>query len=174
MIQREPMNLPGRLRCFWSWPPGHPWEVIDYFDGVAGRWAAFSRCVRCDRTRGLAVGGAVHGTVFANNPLATGMSFQGTKLSAPPSAGSTTGAPRDEKESAEIALGRGRRLYVRRARASYGVRRGRTVYVAHIIGTDALRSASPNLRAAVARSMSRSGRSSDVESALQQLEQELG
>jgi len=168
------MNQPARWRCFWSWPPGHPWEVIAYFDGVAGRWAAFSRCVRCDRVRGLAVGGAVHGAVFANNPMATGMSFQGTKRSAPPSASSTTGAPRDEQESAEIALGRGRRLYVRRARVSYGVRRGRTVYVAHVIGADALRSASANLRVAVARSMGRSGRSSDVEDALQQLEHELG
>ena len=167
------MNLPDRMRCFWSWPPGHAWEVIDYYDGVAGRWAAFSRCVRCDRTRGLAVGGAVHGAVFAANPMATGMSFQGTKRSAPPSASSTTSAPREEQESAEIALGRGRRLYVRRARVSYGVRRGRPVYVAHIIGTDTLRFASPSLRAAVARAMRRSGRSGDVEDALQQLEHEL-
>ena len=167
------MDLPDRWRCFWSWPPGHPWEVIDYFDGVAGRWAAFGRCVRCDRTRGLAVGGAVHGAVFANNPMATGESSQGTKRSAPPSATSTKGAPREEKECAEIPLGRGRRLYVRRARVSYGVRRGRPVYVAHIIGTDTLRFASPSLRAAVARAMNWSGGSGDVEHALQQLEHEL-
>ena len=167
------MDLPDRWRCFWSWPPGHPWEVIDYFDGVAGRWAAFGRCVRCDRTRGLAVGGPVHGAVFANNPMATGESSQGTKRSAPPSATSTIGAPREEKECAEIPLGRGRRLYVRRADASFGLRRGRPIYVAHIIGANTLRSASPNLRKAVAGAMRQGGRSSHVEQALHQLEHEL-
>ena len=124
------MNLPDRWRCFWSWPPGHPFEVIDYFDGVAGRWAAFSRCVRCDRTRGLAVGAPVHGAVFANNPLATGSSQQD--------------------------------------------RRGRPVYVAHIIGADTLRSASPNLRRAVSRAMSQRGQSPGFEEALHELEHELG
>jgi hypothetical protein len=168
------MNLPDTWRCFWSWPPGHPFEVIDYFDGVAGHWAAFSRCVRCDRTRGLAVGAPVHGAVFANNPIATGMSFQGTKRSAPPSATSTTGAPTDDRESAEIDLGHGRRLYVRRARVSLGMRRGRTVYVAHIIGADTLRCASPSLRRVVAQATRQKAGSSAVEQPLRQLERELG
>ena len=167
------MNLSDRWRCFWAWPPGHPFEVIDYFDGVAGRWAAFSRCVRCDRTRGLAVGAPVHGAVFAAHPLATGMSEQGTKRSAPPSATSTTGAPRHEQACAEIALGRGRRLYVRRADVSLGVRRVCPVYVAHIIGIDRLRSVSPTLRRSVAGAMGGPGRSSRVEDALEQLEHEL-
>ena len=168
------MSLPDRWRCFWSWPPGHPYEVIDYFDGVAGRWAAFSRCVCCDRARGLAVGTPMHGAVFANNPLATGMSYQGTKRSAPPSASSTTGSPADEKECGEIALGRGRRLYVRRAKVSSGFRRGRPVYVAHVIGTQAPRSASPDLRRAIAGAMGQRRRSTGVEKALHQLEHELG
>ena len=168
------MSLPDRWRCFWSWPPGHPYEVIDYFDGVAGRWAAFSRCVCCDRARGLAVGTPMHGAVFANNPLATGMSYQGTKRSAPPSASSTTGTPADEKECGEIALGRGRRLYVRRAKVSSGFRRGRPVYVAHVIGTQAPRSASPDLRRAIAGAMGQRRRSTGVEKALHQLEHELG
>ena len=168
------MSLPDRWRCFWSWPPGHPYEVIDYFDGVAGRWAAYSRCVRCGRSRGLAVGAPVHGAVFGNNPLATGLSYQGTKRSAPPSATSTTGAPADERDCGEIALGRGRRLYVRRAEVSSGLRRGREVYVAHVIGTDTLRSASPDLRRAIASATGARRRSPGVEEALQQLEHELG
>ena len=147
--------------------------MIDYFDGVAGRWAAFSSCACCDKTRGLAVGNAVHGAVFANNPMATGLSYQGTKRSAPPSATSTTGAPRDEKECAEIALGQGTRLYVRRADVSFGVRRGRAVYVAHIIGSDARRSASPKLDRAVSGAMRDSARSSRVQEALRQLEHEF-
>ena len=167
------MTLPDRWRCYWSWPLGHPYEVIDYFDGVLGRWAAFSRCVRCDRTRGLAVGAPVHGAVFPNQPMITGSASQGTKRSAPPSASSTTGAPTEEKEFAEIALGRGRRLYVRRARVSLGVRRGRPVYVAHVIGADTLRCASPNLRRAVARATSQRARSSGLEQALRQLEREF-
>ena len=167
------MNLQDRWRCFWSWPPGHPFEVIDYFDGVAGRWAAFSRCVRCDRTRGLAVGAPVHGAVFANQPMITGTASQGTKRSAPPSATSTAGAPTEEQEFAEIALGHGRRLYVRRAAVSFGVRRGCPVYVAHIIGANTLRSTSPSLRRAVSRAMSQRGQSPSVEEALHQLEHEL-
>ena len=168
------MNLTDRWRCFWSWPPGHAYEVIDYFDGVAGRWAAFSRCARCDRTRGLAVGAPAHGAVFAHNPMATGLSNQGTKRSAPPSASSTTGAPREEQECAEIPLGRGRRLYVRRASVSFGLRRARPVYCAHIIGAGSLRSASPSLRRAVSRALSQPSTSPSVEDALHQLEHELG
>jgi hypothetical protein len=167
------MELRERWRCFWVWPPGHTWEVIDYFDGVAGRWAAFSRCACCDKTRGLAVGNPVHGAVFANNPMATGMSDQGTKRSAPPSATSTAGAPGDEKECAEIALGRGKRLYVRRAEVSFGVRRGQPVYVAHIIGSGARRSASPKLQKAVSHAMRDSAESSRVQEALRQLEREF-
>ena len=100
------------------------YEVIDYFDGVAGRWAAFSRCARCDRERGLAVGAPLHGAVFSNNPLATGLSYQGTKRSAPPSASPTTGAPSEDKGFADVALGHGKRLFVRRAAVSSGLRRG--------------------------------------------------
>ena len=168
------MKPPDRWRCYWSWPPGHMYEVIDYFDGVAGRWAAFSRCARCDNVRGLAVGAPVHGAVFSGNPMATGLSYQGTKRSAPPSATSTTWAPSYQEGFADVALGHGMRLFVRRAEVSSGLRRGRRVYVAHIIGTDRLRSASPNLRRAVAGAMSEGRRSSKVENALRELEHELG
>ena len=167
------MTRLNHWRCFWSWPQGHNYEVIDYFDGVAGRWAAFSLCVRCDKSRGLAVGAPVHGAVFGSHPLATGLSSQGTKRSAPPSATPTTGAPTHAEGVADVALGRGMRLFVRRARVSSGLRRGRPVYVAHIIGADTVRSASPNLRRAVARATR--GRADDraVEVVLRQLEHEL-
>ena len=89
------MNVPDRLRCFWSLPPGHAWEVIDYFDGVAGRWAAFSRCVRCDRTRGLAVGGAVHGAVFATQPAGHGHVVSGHQA-----VGASVAPPRPHRSTA--------------------------------------------------------------------------
>jgi hypothetical protein len=160
-------------RCWWSRPFGHLWEVITYFDGVSGRWAAFSRCARCDRIRGLAVGAPTHGAVFANQPLATGESQQGTKRSAPPSATPTTGAPRESGEFAEVQLERALRLYVRRARVSHALHGERVVYVAEIIGERSPRAASRNLRKAVARTTRGRVEGDAVERALRQLEHEL-
>ena len=167
------MAARDRWRCFWTWPPGHSFEVIPYFDGVAGRWAAFGRCVCCDKVRGLAVGDAAHGAVFANQPLATGMSYQGTKRSAPPSATATTSAPREDGSFADVALGGGRRLFVRRAVVGRPVRGERTVYVAHVIGTTAVRSASPSLRRAVQRALAERRGSARLAGILAELEHEL-
>ena len=47
------------------------------------------------------------------------------------------------------------------------------VYVANVIGDDAVRSASPNLRRAVARAIGEPTRSDLVETTLRQLEHEL-
>ena len=167
------MEARDRWRCFWTWPPGHRFEVIRYFDGVAGRWAAFGRCVCCDRLRGLAIGDAAHGAVFAGNPMATGMTSQGVKRSAPPSATSTTGAPADGEAAADVALGDGRRLYVRSARVATRGRSRRRVYVAHVIGADGPRTASSDLRAAVAGALREREGSPRLERLLRQLEHEL-
>jgi hypothetical protein len=173
IIDARAMGARDTWRCFWTWPPGHRFEVIPYFDGVAGRWAAFGRCACCDKLRGLAVGHAVSGAVFANQPLATGLSRQGVKHSAPPSATSTTGAPADEGGFADIALGDGLRLYVRRAVVSSPLRGERRVYVAHVIGAAGLRRASPSLERAVGRALRDRPGSPRLAGVLAQLEHEL-
>jgi hypothetical protein len=167
------MGSHDTLRCFWTWPPGHRYEVISFFDGVAGRWAAFGRCACCDKLRGLAVGDATHGAVFANHPLATGLSNQGTKRSAPPSATPTRGAPNENGTFADVALGNGLRLFVRRAVVSSTLRRERRVYVAHLIGADAVRSASPSLHRAVRRALGERPGSPRLARVLAELEHEL-
>ena len=167
------MGAHDTWRCFWRWPPGHRFEVLPYFDGVAGRWAAFGRCACCDKLRGLAVGEAAHGAVHANQPLATGLSYQGTKRSAPPSATPTAGAPTAEGEFADVPLGGGRRLYVRRAVVSSPLRGERRVYVAHVIGAERLRCSSPSLRRAVARALRDRPGSPRLAGVLTQLEHEL-
>jgi hypothetical protein len=167
------MRTRDRWRCFWSWPPGHRFEVIRYFDGVAGRWAAHGRCVCCDRLQGLAIGAPAHGAVFANQPMATGDTHQGVKRSAPPSATSTANVPDDEGPSADVALGDGRRLYVRRVDVTVGSLARRRVYVAHVIGAHGPRAASPKLGSAVARALRVRTGNARVEQLLRQLEHEL-
>jgi hypothetical protein len=123
-------RLAARWRCWWHPPLGHVDELIEYVDSLSGRWAARSRCARCGREAGLAVGEARHGSVFPNNPLATMLSRQGVKRSVPPAEKFGFGPPPGRPGGIEIAGPGGRRVYVRRLRGRFALGREREVYLA--------------------------------------------
>jgi len=123
------MTILRRWRCWWHRPFGHPDELIEYVDFLSGRWAARTKCARCGRETGLAVGYARHGSIFPNNPLATMMSRQGVKRSAPPAEKFGFGPPPGRPGAIEIEAPGGRLVGVRRVRARFALGRQRDVYL---------------------------------------------
>jgi hypothetical protein len=122
-----------RWRCWWHRPFGHVDELIEYVDTLSGRWAARSRCARCGREQGLAVGEARHGNIFPANPLATMLSRQGVKRSSPPAEKIGFGPPAGAPGGMEIPGPDGQRVFVRRVRGRYALGRRRDVYLVAIV-----------------------------------------
>jgi len=127
-------------------------ELIDYVDSLSGRWAARTRCARCGRESGLAVGAARHGDVFPNNPLATMLSRQGVKRSAPPAEKFGFGPPPGRPGGMDILGPGGERVYVRRVRGRFALGRRRDVYLAVVQGAGTP-SVAPVLRLALTRAI---------------------
>jgi hypothetical protein len=122
-----------------------------YFDEVAGRWAAFARCVRCGTLRGLAIGDPVHGAVFPNQPLATALISQGVRRSLPPSWLLPQVVPIAPRAWARLPLADGAIVIVAVAdvrAGAFGTRRER-VYVALLPGDRRPPSVSTSFREAV-------------------------
>jgi len=144
------MTILSRWRCWWHRPFGHPDEMIEYVDSLSGRWAARTRCARCGRETGLAVGYARHGNIFPNNPLATMMSRQGVKRSAPPAEKFGFGPPPGRPGAIEIETPGGRLIGVRRVRARFALGRQRDVYLVAVTGEKRPPIVAPELRLALA------------------------
>lgn len=161
----------ARWRCWWHRPLGHVDELIEYVDSLSGRWAARTRCARCGRETGLAVGEARHGNVFPNNPLATMLSRQGVKRSVPPAEKLGFGPPPGRPGGIEIDGPAGERIYVRRLRGRFALGRRREVYLA-AVRTERSATVAPDLRVALARLV---GNADDrwLERAARELEAEL-
>ncbi len=161
-----------RWRCWWQPPFGHVDELIDYVDALSGRWAARTRCARCGRESGLAVGYARHGAIFPNNPLATMLSRQGVKVSVPPSEKLGFGPPPDRPGGMEIEGPGGRGVYVRRLHARFALGRERDIYQAIVLERGASPVFERDLRAALTKALG--GTDVDwLERATRQLEAEL-
>jgi hypothetical protein len=127
-------GLLRRWRCWWHPPFGHVDELIEYVDTLSGRWAARTRCARCGRELGLAVGEARHGNIFPANPLATMLSRQGVKRSVPPAEKFGFGPPPGAPGGMELPGPDGQHVFVRRVRARYALGRRRDVYLVAIVG----------------------------------------
>jgi hypothetical protein len=161
-----------RWRCWWQPPFGHVDELIEYVDPLSGRWAARTRCARCARESGLAVGHAKHGAIFPNNPLATMLSRQGVKVSVPPSEKIGFGPPPGRPGGMEIEGPGGKSIYVRRVHARFALGRERDIYQAVLLERGASPIFDSNLRAALAKAL---GGADDVwlERATRELDAEL-
>jgi hypothetical protein len=142
-------HLAARWRCWWQRPLGHVDELIEYVDSLSGRWAARTRCARCGRESGLAVGDARHGNVFPNNPLATMLSRQGVKRSVPPAEKFGFGPPPGRPGGIEMDGPNGQRVYVRRLRGRFALGRERDVYLA-VVRDRGSPVVAPDLRVALA------------------------
>ena len=169
---------PGRgvrrhWRCWWSWPPGHSWEILDYVDALSGRWAARARCVVCGRESGLAVGKTAHGVVFQHNPLATSLAMQGTARTVPAAAKIGFGPPGADREGFVVQTPDGAAVVVRHAavRRALGIRR--SVYCAWRPGSDDLAAVSRDLRAVLSRAAGSEVPDAWLEQTTRQLEDEL-
>lgn len=102
------------------------YELIEYVDAVSGRWAARLRCVCCGVEQGLAVGEAKHGASYPGNPLATALSRQGVKRSAPPAA--TRGNTPVRPSAIVLHAPNGRDVAVDRVRVRYLLGRDRILF----------------------------------------------
>jgi hypothetical protein len=166
------MTILSRWRCWWHRPFGHPDEMIEYVDSLSGRWAARTRCARCGRETGLAVGYARHGNIFPNNPLATMMSRQGVKRSAPPAEKFGFGPPPGRPGAIEIETPGGWLIGVRRVHARFALGRQRDVYLVAVAGEQRPPIVAPELRLALARAL-READERWLERAARELEAEL-
>jgi hypothetical protein len=162
-----------RWRCWWERPFGHVDEIIEYVDALSLRWAARIRCARCGREAGLAVGDPQHGAVFPGNPLATMMSRQGFRRTAPPAEKFGIGPPWLRPGWIEVETPDSRLISVRCVRARLAFGRVREVYLAAPFGSDALPEASLELRRALAKSGAPSADGSWLDGVVAQLEPEL-
>jgi hypothetical protein len=161
-----------RWRCWWTWPVGHAWELVDYFDAVAGTWAARARCVRCAHETGLAIGTARSGAIFSN-PLGTALMSQSTPYAVPgsrrlgpaPATAQRSGFVVEAPERGEVAV-----RHVR-VRYPFGIRRN--VYCAWRPGDEGPAAVSTDLRVALARAVGRDFSDPWVERVARQLEDEL-
>ena len=157
------------LRCWVGWPPGHLYESVAYRDPMSGRWRAYARCLRCNRTRSLRVGERRRRANFPGNPLATLMAFG--------SRPAESRAPIEHVEPDGTMVvevpGTGARLELRAALVAWGPWRGDTVYCARLLGDGRHSAASRDLRAAVAEAAGARPRTPWVDDLARQLEHEL-
>jgi hypothetical protein len=166
-------DLLRRWRCWWERPLGHVDEMIEYVDPLSGRWAARIRCARCARETGLAVGYPQHGAVFPGNPLATMMSRQGFKRSAPPSEKFGAGPPSLRPGWIEVETPEAELISLRCVRARLALGRIRQVYLAVPFGSPALPEAAFELRTALAAAGGKSADAPWLDRVVAQLEPEL-
>ena len=139
-----------RLRCFWRWPVGHAYEVIDFVDPVSGRWAAWARCIACGRETGLAVGNRRTGAHYAGNPLASMLAANGTLRSVPASKASGA-APDRAASSVLLTAPDGAEIAVRYVRVRFDLGLRRRVYCAWRVGGDDPPAIAEDFGSAVAR-----------------------
>jgi hypothetical protein len=165
-------HLARRWRCWWHRPLGHVDEVIEYVDSLSGRWAARTRCARCGRETGLAVGKPKHGAVYPNQPLATMLSRQGVKVSVPPAEKLGFGPPPGRPGGMELDGPDGRGIYVRRIHARFALGRSRDVYLAVVLQAGAAPVVASDLRSALERAVG-PGDTRWLDRSAKQLEAEL-
>src|SRR3954447_19149106 len=159
----------NRLACWLGWPPGHLYESVTYLDPVSARWRAYGRCLRCGRSRTLAIGVRKRAASFPGNPLAMLLAF-GSR-------------PADEKLPVEqvepdgsVVVDvptTGEKLEIRAALVAWGPWGGDTVYCARVLDRRGRHAASRDLRAAVARASRTRAETPWVEDLARQLEHEL-
>jgi len=158
-----------KLGCWTGWPPGHLYESVTYRDPVSARWRAYARCLRCGRSRPLAVGDRKRPASFPGNPLAMLLAFGSRPADATP--GIEPVEPRGfvviDVPASEA------KLEIRAARVAWGPWRGDTVYCARLVGEPGRQAASRDLRSAVARASQVRGRAAWVDDLARQLEHEL-
>ena len=118
-----------RWRCWWERPYGHVDELLDYVDGLSGRWAARIRCVRCGREAALPVGDRTHVASHQKNPMTLFVPRQaGRALPLPKRVG--LGPPPRLESGVALELEDGRRVLVRAVEATLSFGRRRTLYLA--------------------------------------------
>ena len=164
--------LVRRWRCWWQPPFGHVDEMIEYVDSLSGRWAARTRCARCGRETGLAVGEPRHGAVYPNQPLATMLSRQGVKVSVPPAEKLGFGPPPGRPGGIELDGPDGRGIYVRRVHARFALGRSRDVYLAVVLADAAAPVFASDLRIALEKALG-SADPAWLDRSVRQLEAEL-
>jgi hypothetical protein len=165
--------LSRRWRCFWSWPPGHAYELIDYVDPLSGRWAARARCVVCAHQTGLAIGDRKSGVHFANNPLATMLASQGTLRTVPASTKIGTGPPDPRASGFVVSSPHGDEVAVRYVQVRFDVGLRRNVYCAWRLGEENSAVIARDLGVAVARAAGASPSDEWIERLTRQLAGEL-
>jgi hypothetical protein len=158
-----------KMSCWLGWPPGHLYESVTYRDPVSARWRAYARCLRCGRSRRLAVGDRKRQANFPGNPLAMLLAF-GSR-------------PADASPDIELVEPRGsmvvdvpvtgEKLEIRAALVAWGPWAGDTVYCARRLGPDGHQAASRDLRTAVASASRTRPKTPWVEDLARQLEHEL-
>jgi hypothetical protein len=140
-----------RWRCFWHWPVGHAYELIDYVDPLSGRWAARARCVACGRETGLAVGDRRSGVHFSNNPLANMLTNQGAVRTVPASVKIGPGPPSPVASGLVVTAPDGGRIAVRYVQVRFYLGLRRSVYCAWRVGRENGTVVAPEFHLAVAR-----------------------
>jgi hypothetical protein len=160
-------------RCWWSFPPGHWWEILDYVDALSGRWAARARCAVCGRESGLTVGRARRGMVFEHNPLATSLAMQGTAPTAPRAVRIGFGPPGADRGALSVRTPDGADVIVRRVVVRHALGFRRSVYCAWRAEGECLATISRDLRVVLARATRPAPTDTWLEQTTRQLADEL-
>jgi hypothetical protein len=166
-------DLFQRGRCWWSLPLGHPWELVDYFDQVSGKWAARARCVRCGHETGLAIGTARRGAVSTSKALGTGVLSQSTPYAVPGSKRLGPSPVTGERSGFVVPAPEEGDVVVRHVRVRYPFGIRRTVYCAWRSGDDGPAAVSTELPVALARAVGGSPADEWVLKVARELENEL-
>jgi hypothetical protein len=140
-----------RWRCFWRWPVGHAYELIDYIDPLSGRWAARARCVACGRESGLAVGGRRSGVHYSGNPLASMLANQGAVRTVPASVRLGAGPPESSAAGFVVTAPDGCAITVRYVHVRFDLGLRRNVYCAWRAGAEGSAAIAQDFSVAVAR-----------------------
>lgn len=166
-------GLVKRSRCWWSWPLGHAWELVDYFDQVSGKWAARARCVRCAHETGLAIGTARGGPLLPSKALGTGLLSQSSPYAVPGSKrlGPSPGSAR--RSGFVVPVPDVGELVVRHVRVRYPLGIRRTVYCAWLADREGAAAVSTELPVALGAAVGCSPGDAWVLSLSRQLEDEL-
>jgi hypothetical protein len=157
------------IGCWLAWPPGHLYESVTYLDPVSSRWRAYGRCLRCGKSRALAIGERKRRASFPGNPLAMLLAF-GSR----PADERLRVDPVEPRGSVVIDVpSTGEKLEIRAALVAWGPWGGDTVYCARLLGRRGPRAASRDLRSAVARASRTRAHARWVDDLARQLEHEL-
>src|SRR5262245_58100371 len=159
----------GNIACWLGWPPGHLYESVTYRDPVSGRWRAYARCLRCERSKRLAVGDRKRLANFPGNPLAMILAF-GSR----PADAAVDIEPVEPLGTMVVDLPTsGEKLEIRAANVAWGPWRGATVYCVRTLGVPSRRAASRDLRSAIASASESDDETTWVDDLARQLEHEL-